>query len=429
MSSRRLLLLIMAIGVAGCSASAPTAAPPAADDLPAVKPAAEDWPWWRGAHWDNIAAAGQTPPVRWSPTENVVWKAEVPGRGHGSPCIWGNSIFLPTADDEAEIQYLLCYDRRNGRKRWQTELHRKGFVHINPKNSHASASPACDGSLVFMPFVIQDAIWLSALDFTGKIVWQKRLGDFHSMHGFAASPVVYRSLVIVVADNLKNSFVAAVHRRTGELVWKTDRPSYRLGTYASPALGHVAGRDQLLLHGPMKVFAYDPLSGKELWTCDGPSESASSTMSFSGNLVYSSVGFPQRNMLCIRADGHGDVTGTHIVWSKKNKMAYVPSLLLDRGLLYMVEDSGNLACFEAGTGAVVWTAKVEGQFSSSPLLAGGHIYVVNEDGVTFVLKPGRKFEVVAKNALGDGGFANPVICASRIYLRTLHSLYCLGKLP
>ncbi len=429
MSSRRLLWLTMAIGLAGCTASAPTVAPPAADDLPTVKPAAEDWPWWRGAHWDNIAAGGQTPPLHWSPTENVVWKADVPGRGHGSPCIWGNFVFLPTANDEAEIQYLLCYDRRNGRKRWQTEVHRHGFVRINPKNSHASASPACDSSLVFMPFVIQDAIWLSAVDFNGKIIWQKRLGDFQSMHGFAASPVVYRSLVIVAADTLQNSFVAAVHRRTGELVWKTDRPSYRLGTYASPALGRVADRDQLLLHGPMKVFAYDPLSGKELWTCDGPSESASSTMSFSGNLVYSSVGFPQRNMLCIRADGHGDVTGTHIVWSKKNKMAYVPSLLVDKGLLYMVEDSGYLACFEAGTGAVVWNAKLEGQFSSSPILAGGHIYVVNEDGVTFVLKPGRKFEVVAKNALGDGGYATPVICTSRIYLRTLHGLYCLGKSP
>ena len=152
-------------------------------------------------------------------------------------------------------------------------------------------------------------------------------------------------------------------------------------------------------------------------------------MSFSGNLVFSSVGFPQRNMLCICADGHGDVTGTHIVWSKKNRMAYVPSLLLAEGLLYMVEDHGNLACFEAGTGAAVWTAKLEGQFSSSPILAGGHIYVVNEDGLTFVFKPGRKFELVAKNALDEGGFATPVIGASRIYLRTLHSLYCLGKSP
>lgn len=290
-----------------------------------------------------------------------------------------------------------------------------------------SSEVAPRGRLVFMPFVIQDAIWLSAVDFAGKIVWQKRLGDFHSMHGFAASPLVYRSLVVVAADSLRNSFLAAVHRRTGELVWKADRPSYRLGTYASPTLGRLAGRDQLLHHGPMKVFSYDPLTGAELWTCEGPSESASSTITVGRDLIYSSVGFPRRNMLCLRADGRGDVTKTHVVWSKKNKMAYVPTLLLAEMLLYMVEDNGHVYCFAADTGEEVWTAKLDGQFSSSPVLAGGHIYVVNEGGVCFVFKAGRRFELVAKNDLADGGFATPVICDSRIYLRTLHALYCLGS--
>jgi outer membrane protein assembly factor BamB len=278
-----------------------------------------------------------------------------------------------------------------------------------------------------MPFVVQKAIWLTALDLDGKIAWQKRLGDFESKHGFAASPLVYRSLVIVVADNLKNSFLIAVHRRTGEVIWKTERPSYSLGTYASPTLGYIAGRDQLLLHGPWKVFSYDPLIGKLLWTCDGPSESASSTMSLGGDLVYSSVGFPQKNMFCIRANGSGDVTKTHVVWSKKGRMAYVPSLLLADGLLYMVEDGGIASCFEAATGKEVWTARLKGKFSSSPVLAAGHIYVVNEEGVCFVLQAGRQFKLVAQNDLGDGGFATPVICGSRIYLRTLHSLYCLGQ--
>jgi outer membrane protein assembly factor BamB len=278
-----------------------------------------------------------------------------------------------------------------------------------------------------MPFVIQDAIWLSALDLDGKIVWQRRLGDFKSMHGFAASPLVYRSAVIVAADNLKDSFLVALHRRTGEVVWRTGRGDYRLGTYASPTVGHVAGRDQLLLHGPMKVFSYDPATGKELWKCDGPSESSSSTITFGGDLVFPSVGFPQRNMLCIRADGSGDVTGTHVVWSKKGKMAYVPSLLLAGGLLTMVADEGGVFCFEAPTGKSVWTAKLEGVFSSSPVLAGGHVYAVNEKGVAFVFKSGRKFELVARSDLADGGFATPVICGSRIYLRTLHRLYCLGQ--
>jgi outer membrane protein assembly factor BamB len=392
-----------------------------------VQPAADDWPWWQGPHHDNIAAPGQAPPLRWGPHENVIWKAEVPGRGHSSPCIWGDRIFLTTADDAAQVQSMLCYDRATGRRRWQTEVHRGGFVAQHRKGSHASATPACDGQRVFVPLVIQDAIWLSALDFDGKIVWQKRLGNFQSMHGFAASPLLYGSLVIVAADNLKDSFLIALHRRTGEIVWRTDRPSYKLGTYASPTVGHVAGRDQLLLHGPLKVFSYNPLTGALLWTCDGPSESSASTMTLGRDLVYSSVGYPKRNLLCIRADGNGDVTKTHVAWSKKNKMAYVPSLLLADGLLTMVEDAGHAVCFDAASGEEVWTEKLEGQFSASPVLAHGHIYAVNEEGVTLVFKAGRKFEMVARNDLADGGFATPAICGGRVYIRSLHHLYCLGR--
>jgi len=236
--------LLSALLVVGCSVADATAATPAWDDVPAAQPTAGDWPWWCGTHRDNIAAPGQNPPREWSQTVHVIWRAEIPGRGHGSPCLWGAGLFLPAADDKAEVQYLLGFDRRTGQKRWQTEVHRGGFVRLNPKNSHASATPACDGRLIFMPFVVQDAIWLSALDFEGNIAWQKRLGDFQSMHGFAASPLVYKSLVIIAADSLKNSFLAAVHRRTGEIIWKADRPSYKLGTYASPTVGHVAGRDQ-----------------------------------------------------------------------------------------------------------------------------------------------------------------------------------------
>jgi hypothetical protein len=428
-------LLLAVLVMSSCSSRPPPApavadrvARPATDDLPPVQPAADDWPWWCGPSGNNVAAPGEAPPIRWGQRENVVWEVPVAGRGHGSPCLWGDNLFLPTADEEAQAQYLLCYDRRTGRQRWQAEVHRAGFVRINPKNSHASATPACDGRLVFIPFAIQNALWITAFDFQGNRVWQRRLGDFQSMHGFAASPVLYRSLVIVTGDHLGRSFLAAVQRRTGELAWKIDRPSYRLGTYATPALARLAGRDQLLLHGPMKVFSYDPSTGRELWTCDGPSESSSSTMSFDAHLAFSSVGFPQRNMLCIRADGTGDVTATHVAWSKHGKMAYVPSLLVADGLLYMVVDEGGAACFEAATGKTVWTAKLAGQFSSSPVLAGGHVYALNEAGTCFVFKAGRQFELVARNDLGDGGFATPAICGGRIYLRSLHRLYCLGTI-
>ncbi|MBM4037909.1 MAG: hypothetical protein FJ290_05290 [Planctomycetes bacterium] len=432
MTMRRLCGLWLAL--ACCAWAGEEHQPPAVDDLPPIRPAATDWPWWRGERQDSIATAATNPPVTWSKTENVVWRADVPGRGHGSPTLWGERIFLPTADEKEKVQYLLCFDRRDGKKLWQTELHRGGFMRLHPKNSHASATPACDGERVFMPFIVQGGIWLDAVGLDGKIVWQKRLGNFESLHGFAASPVFYKSLVIVVADAIKNSFIIAVHRRapgagdgSGEVAWKIDRPSYKLGTYASPSVGRVAGRDQLLHQGPYKLFSYDPATGKELWRCDGPDESTCSNPTFDDTHVWAAAGFPKLNLMCVRADGSGDVTKTHLAWMKRDKMAYVPSMLLSDGLLYMVEDEGRLYCFEPKTGEVVWETKLAAKFSASPVLAGGRIYVPSEAGVTYVYKPGRKFELLAQNDLGDGGFATPVFIGDRIYLRTLHSLYCLGK--
>ncbi|MFH1266397.1 MAG: PQQ-binding-like beta-propeller repeat protein [Planctomycetota bacterium] len=435
MQFRWTFLLAAFAVVTGCGSAASDTEPElptpesvsAPDDLATVPPVADDWPGWRGPHFDNVAAAPQDPPLRWSETENVIWKAQVPGRGHGSPCLWGERILLPTADDETEVQYLLCYDRAGGDKLWQTEVHRGGFMRSNGKGSHASSTPACDGRYVFMPFMVQGGIWLTALDLEGTIAWQEKLGDVKSVHGFAASPLVYKSLVIVVADSAEGSFMAAVHHRTGEVVWKIDRPEYKLGSYASPTLGYVAGRDQLLIHGPYKVYSYDPATGDLLWTCDGPSELTSNTMSAGERLVYASGGYPKKSLLSIRADGSGDVTDTHVVWTKKNKTAYVTSTLLADGLLYMVEDGGEATCFDAATGAVIWQAELDGNFSSSPVLAGGHVYIVNEAGVAYVFKAGRNFELVAQNDLGDGGFATPAVCGGRIYLRTLHHLYCLGK--
>jgi hypothetical protein len=402
----------------------------AVNDLPPIRPAADDWPWWLGPNRNNIAAAGQDPPVRWSETENVVWKIDVPGRGHGSPCLWGDRIFLPSADDEAQVQYVLCYDRAGGKKLWQTEVHRGGFMRSNRKNSHASSTPACDGRYVFMPFMVQEGVWLTALDFTGKIAWQKRLGDFKPLHGFDASPLVYKSLVIIQADSVQGPFLAAVHRLSGQIVWKIERPDYKLGSYASPTLGHVAGRDQLLTHGPHKVYSYDPASGDLLWTCDGPAELTSNTMNLGDRLVFAAGGYPKKSLLAIRADGSGDVTDTHVAWSLKGKTAYVTSMLLVDELLYMVEDGGEATCFEAATGKVLWQTDLHGAFSSSPVLAGGHVYIANEEGLVHVFKAtGDKFEPVAQNDLADGGFATPAICGNCIYLRTLHHLYCLGKTP
>jgi outer membrane protein assembly factor BamB len=272
--------------------------------------------------------------------------------------------------------------------------------------------------------LIQDALWLTALDFDGNIVWQKRLESYESEHGYGASPLIYKSLVIVVGDHAGGGILVALNRQSGDVVWQVPRAEE--SNFSSPIVGHVCGRDQLLIMGPHETNSYDPNTGENLWRCDGPTKIAAGTMPSGDELVYASAGYPKRNLLCIRADGSGDVTDTHVVWRDK-VAAYVPSLLLDDGLLYMLIDNGRFRCYEADNGQVVWDEKLDGGFSSSPVLVGGHIYVVNEEGVMYVLKPGREFEVVAENDLNDGGFATPVICDGRIYLRTSHNLYCLGK--
>ncbi len=395
------------------------------NDLPRIEPAEDDWPWWRGPTLDNKAAPGQDPPVRWSETENVVWKIDVPGRGHGTPCLWGNRIFLATAEDDAAVQSVLCHDRATGRRLWRREIHRGGFMHRHAKNSHASCTPACDGGRVFVTFMVQGGIWITALSLDGEKLWQKRIGPFLSKHGYAPSPHLYGSLVIVLADNDgPSSYLAALHRTTGRIVWRIRRASR--ANFASPVVADLCGRDQLLITGPYEVSSYDPNTGERFWHCDGPTTVAANTMTFGDELVYASAGYPRKNLLCIRADGSGDVTNTHTVWRRDRDAAYVPSLLLHEGLLLMVNDRGQTRCFEAETGALLWQKRLQGNYSSSPVLCGDNIYVVNEAGLTTVFRIGSAYRLVAQNDLGDGGFATPVICGGRIHLRTLHHLYCLG---
>jgi hypothetical protein len=363
--------------------------------------------------------------VRWSQTENVTWKTEVPGSGYGSPCIWGNRIFLATADDDAEVQQVVSYDRAGGKKLWQTEIHRGGFMHRHSKATHANSTAACDGQRVFITFMVQEGIWLTALDLDGKILWQKKAAPFKSMHGYGPSPLLYKSLVIVPADNPGANYLAALRRDTGEAVWRTRRVDYQ--SYASPIVARVCGREQLVIVGPNEVTSYDPNTGGRLWHCDGPAKECATTPAYDDQRIYAAGGYPEKTLLSIRADGSGDVTSTHLVWKRKVQAAFIPSPLYHDGLLYMVNDGGLVFCFQAATGEQLWTKQLEGGFSASPVLASGNVYVPNEAGVTYVFKHGREFQLVSANDLGDGGFATPAVCGGRIYLRTSHHLYCIGK--
>ena len=377
-----------------------------------------DWPWWRGPNLDGHAE-GEAPPTTWSESENVIWSADVPGKGHATPSIAGDQVFVATADKAADTMSLLCFNRNDGQRQWECVLHEGGFMHTHQKNSHASATPACDGKQAYAVFIANDALMVSAVSRDGEIVWQKEAGPFHSMHGYGSSPVLYRSLVIVNGDNNGSGYVAALDRATGDVVWRTARGSR--ASFATPVIANAAGKTQLLLSGQKKIVSYNPDSGKMLWQCKGPASTCANTMAWQGDLVFASGGYPEHSIMAIRADGSGNV-----LWEKRQKV-YVPSLLIDQGRLFAIQDNGVAYCFDANSGDELWKKRLGGDFSASPVAAGGNIFVPNESGRMFVFKSAARFEMVAENELASGGFASPVICGGKLYVRTAHKLFCVAK--
>jgi outer membrane protein assembly factor BamB len=207
-----------------------------------------------------------------------------------------------------------------------------------------------------------------------------------------------------------------------------DRPTTgRNGSYATPIVATFNGRAQLLLTGMGEVRSYDPDSGRLLWSCTGPAEVTACTPAFSDSLVFATGGYPEKEILTIRADGKGDVSKSHVAWRTHKGVSYVPSPIYHDGQLYVISDNGIVTCFEARTGKQVWQNRLQGDFSASPVLAGDLLYCTNEAGKTFVVKIGREFDIVETNDLADGGFATPTVCGGQIFLRTNHFLYCLGN--
>ena len=389
--------------------------------------AASDWPWWGGPRGDGKSTDQGSLPTSWTTTENVLWKAPVVGRGHSSPSIVGERIFMTTADEQAEKQLILCYDRQSGGPLWSTVAHEGGFMEKHDKNSEASATPACAGERVYAAFINGGDLKVTATDLDGNIVWQESAGVFDSEWGYGSSILLHESLVIVLGDSLSKSFIAALDRETGELVWSTPRKSTgKHGSWATPVVGRLAGKDQLLVTGTWQVTSYNPTTGELIWFCEGPAECTACTVAISDELVFASGGYPEKEILAIRADGSGDVTDSHVVWRTKKDVTYVPSPVYHDGHLYTVNDGGVATCIDAASGKQLWQKRLGGAFSASPVLAGGHFYATNESGRTFVFKAGPKFEAVAENDLGDGGFASPVICGGRIFIRTDDFLYCIG---
>ena len=393
----------------------------------------EDWPWWRGPNRDGSADPEKMAPLSWSETENVRWRVPVPGRGHGSPTVLGDRVFLASADEARGVQVVLCWERSTGIKQWESIVHRGGLHsegkrEPNQKASLASSTIATDGVRLYVNLFNNDAVYTTALDLDGTVIWQQKICDYVVHQGYGSSPALYQDLVIVSADNKAGGAIAGLDAASGKPRWIRKRPEKP--NYASPAIIHLDGKDQLVFSGCDLVTSLNPVSGEEYWEIEGATTECVATTVSDGTHVFTSGGYPKNHLAAVKADGSGEV-----VW-ERNARIYVPSIIERHGFLYATLDAGVASCFRCEDGEEMWKARLGGTFSSSPVLQGDRIYATNEEGSTFVFQATPEgYKKLAENQLGESVFATPAICGGQIFMRLAKMeggqrrewLYCIGE--
>lgn len=386
---------------------------------------AENWPGWRGPRGDGTSTETGLP-IHWSSKENIAWQVPVPGAGHASPVVWGDRIYLVTADESTQARQLLCFDRTSGRQLWETTVLTAPLEEKHPLNSYASSTPATDGESIYVAFLDRDQMLVAAYDTDGKQRWEVRPGPFASKHGFCTCPVIFEDLLIVNGDHDGEAYLTALDRQTGKTIWKVDRPN-KTRSYVTPIVREFDGRTQLILSGSKCVTSYDPRTGDQHWIIDGPTEQFVASIVEGHGLLFMTCGFPDKHMLAIKPDGTGNVSQSHIAWRESRGASYVPSPIAVGDYFLLVSDNGIASCFEQTTGKRTWMERIGTRFSSSPITAEGLAYFTSDDGVTTVIRPGPKLEIVAENDLGERVFASPAVSQGQLIVRGERHLYAIGK--
>lgn len=381
------------------------------EELPLPAYAPEDWPGWRGPQLDGHALRNGSPV--WTDLENVTWKVKVPGRGHASPVIVGNRIYLATADEEKYNQSVLAFDYKSGEQLWEKTVHEGNFPEkqeLHSKSTHATPTVACDTERVFAVFFNDKQISVTALDLEGNQLWQTSVGSFVSRFGYGPSPVIYKSYLIVAAEHSAGGYIAAVHRKTGKVAWRIKRG--RVDSYSSPTIVNLNGSDQIVLSGNDEVAAYNPTNGEKLWSVPGTSRSTCGTALVWDNYVLVSGGYPEKQTVCIRHDGTPEIN-----WTSK-QCFYVPSMMIHDQYVYGVDDKGIAYCWDIPSGEQMWKSRMKGAYSASPVSVGETMFVISEQGTCSILKANpNKLEKVSEKKLGDEAFASPAISGENLFLR------------
>jgi len=355
-----------------------------------------------------------------------LWKTPIPGKGHASPIVWEDRVFVVTALEESEQRRLLCLDAVSGGILWQRVVLTAPFEPVHALNSRASSTPATDGERVYVSFLDRDKMCVCAYDFEGNLVWQVRPGPFASRHGYCSSPILWKDKVILNGDHDGPAYLIALDRRTGRTLWKTMRPN-NTRSYCAPIIRTIEGRNQMVLSGNLCVASYDPDSGKQHWIIDGPTEQFVASLVYNGEMLFMTCGYPDHFMQAIDPNGSGNVTKTHVVWQKTEDCSYVPSPIAVGPYFLLTSDGGVATCLKAKTGEALWRERLGRHFSASPISASGLVYFLSDKGIMTVVKPGPSLEIVARNELGERTFASPAVSNGRLFLRSERHLHSIGS--
>ena len=393
----------------------------------ALSPAlrAENWPAWRGPRGDGTSIEKNVP-VKWSAAENVVWKVPLPGKGHASPIVWADRVFLATAIEDKEQRVLMALDRKTGKTLWQRTVLISPLEKINKLNSHASSTPATDGEKIYVSFLDRDKMFVAAYNFQGDMLWEVRPGPFASMHGYCSSPILWNDKVIVNGDHDGPAYILALDKQTGKTIWRTPRPN-NTRSYCAPIICRIEDRNQMVLSGSKCVASYDPDTGSQHWIIDGPTEQYVASLVYNGELLFMTCGFPDHYIQLIRPDGRGNVTKTHVVFQTDQDCSYVPSPIAAGPYFLVVSDTGVATCFDGKTGRTYWRQRLDGRHSASLVSADGLVYFTSDKGETAVVKTGPEFNLIATNRLDENTDASPAISNGQIFIRTWKHLYCISN--
>ena len=405
---------------------------------------ADNWGHWRGPEGNGVAPHA-SPPTEWSSTKNIKWKVDIPGKENSSPIVWGQSVFVTTAEvvepasDQVSLSKLafklLCFDRRDGKLIWeQTASIAQPHQGVHQTTGFASASPCSDGQHVYAHFGSQ-GLFCYTMD--GQLKWKRDdFGKMNTLNNFGegSSPSIEGDKILVPWDHEGPSALYALNKLTGQTIWKTDRDEPT--GWATPLVVEHDGRKQVIMNGQNFARSYDLETGEEIWRCSGQTVRPIGTPVADKGLVFVGSGFQGSYMGAFRLDGKGDIKGTeHVVWEfdrNERMMTDMASPLLSSGRIYFHKaKDAMLSCVDAATGKPYYMAEripgLNGQAYASPVAAGGYIYLTSIDGTTAVIRDSPELSVVATNSLGEFIGGTPAPVDNELFIRSQEHLFCIAE--